>query len=189
MELVKAGPTICNLRVWEKAFELAVAVFRLAERIPPDIGLGLSGQMRVVALSIPSYIARGRSRGTNLEFLRGLYQARGALSVLKGRLSFYAELGFATDLELRRVDVQLREASRMIDFIIADLRRIRGLVAPRSTTEEIPGAAPVRRLAAAIAGRQPAGRWSLHLTRVENPPPPDSTIDLVESPRPAPIFQ
>jgi len=131
--------TISDLRVWEKAFELAAAVIRNAEKIPPDIGFGLSGQMRIVALSIPSYIARGHSRATSAEFLRGLYQARGALTVLKTRLTLCAELGFATDLETRRIGMQLRELRRMIDLVIDDLRGIRAPGGPRPRLKAIPG--------------------------------------------------
>ena len=152
-ELEKAVPTIGDLQVWVSAFELAVAVFKLAEKIPLDAGLGLSGQMRIVALSISSYIARGRSRATSQEFLRGLYQARGALSVLKRLVSFSAELGFAAELELRRVDLQLVEVGRMVDLAVADLRGAGDPVALKPPTKGIPVLRPVRRLAAAFAGR------------------------------------
>ncbi|HXI02908.1 MAG TPA: hypothetical protein VNI57_06985, partial [Candidatus Saccharimonadales bacterium] len=37
--------------LWEKSFELAVAIFTVADRIPAELGLSLSAQMRAAALS------------------------------------------------------------------------------------------------------------------------------------------
>lgn len=124
-ELRKSAPTVCDLRVWEQAFGLALSVFRIAEKIPPESCPGLSGELRIVALSIPSYIARGHSRATTEEFLRGLYQARDAASVLRARLYLCGQLDLATPLELRRVDAQRTEVSRLIDAHVDELRASR----------------------------------------------------------------
>ncbi|HZE89342.1 MAG TPA: four helix bundle protein [Verrucomicrobiae bacterium] len=134
-ELEKSAPTVCDLRVWEQAFELALGVFRIAEKIPLENCPGLSAELRVVALSIPSYIARGHSRATTREFLRGLYQARGALLVLRARLYLCGQLDLATPLELRRLDARRSEVSRLIETHVAELRGSREVAGlPTATT-------------------------------------------------------
>jgi four helix bundle protein len=137
-----------DLRVWEKAFELAVAIFKVADKIPQGMGMSLNSQMRVAALSIPSYIARGQSRATAKEFLRGLYLAQGALSELESHMFLCSELGYATDLELRRIDVQIREIRRMSSAIISRLRASIDGVSLQALSEEIARAIPADNAAA-----------------------------------------
>ncbi|MBI3449808.1 MAG: four helix bundle protein [Acidobacteria bacterium] len=131
-----------NLRVWEKSFELAVAIFKIADKIPQGLGISLNAQMRIAALSIPSYIARGQSRASGKEFLRGLYLAQGALSELETHLFLCAELGYATELEMRRVDVQIREIRRMSSSVISRLRAAAGSGSLQSLSEEIAAGIP-----------------------------------------------
>jgi four helix bundle protein len=131
-----------NLRVWEKSFELAVAIFKVADKIPQDLGISLNAQMRIAALSIPSYIARGQSRASGKEFLRGLYLAQGALSELETHLFLCAELGYASDLEMRRLDVQIRDLRRMSSTIISRLRAAVGGGSLQALSEEIARSIP-----------------------------------------------
>lgn len=129
-----------SLRVWEKSFELAVAIFKIADKIPQGLGISLNAQMRIAALSIPSYIARGQSRASGKEFLRGLYLAQGALSELETHMFLCSELGYANDLEMRRIDVQIREIRRMSAGIISRLRAAVGSGTLQALSEEIAGA-------------------------------------------------
>ncbi|HZE88175.1 MAG TPA: four helix bundle protein [Verrucomicrobiae bacterium] len=121
-EREKSAPTACDLPAWREAFDLAIRVFRVAENLPLDLGPRLSGQMRIIALSVPSYLARGHASSDRREFLRGAYQARAAVSLLKSSLSFCGEVGLATSLELRQVETQIRRVRRSIDVLVADLR-------------------------------------------------------------------
>jgi four helix bundle protein len=130
-------PGYRNLRVWEKSFELAVAIFKIADKIPMGLGLSLNAQMRVAALSIPSYIARSQSRHSGKEFLRGLYLSQGALSELETHVFLCSELGYATETEVRRVDAQIREIRRMTASIISRLRAALGTGSLQALSEEI----------------------------------------------------
>lgn len=111
-----------NLRVWEKSFELAVAVFKIADRIPETLGLTLSGEMRIAALSIPSQIARSQSKISNREYLRGLCHAQNALRQVESQVDLCEELGYASELEVRRIAGQAGEVRRMLSLVIARLR-------------------------------------------------------------------
>lgn len=132
-----SDPGYRNLRVWEKSFELAVAIFKIADKIPLGLGLSLSAQMRVAALSIPSYIARGQSRTSGKEFIRGLYLSQGALSELETHLFLCSELGYANEAEIRHVDSQIREIRKMTSSIISRLRAAVGTGSLQALSEEI----------------------------------------------------
>ncbi|MBR4828687.1 MAG: four helix bundle protein [Muribaculaceae bacterium] len=51
-----------KLTAWQKAKELAIAVYRLVTKFPQYEQYALSSQLRRAALSIPSNIAEGTSR-------------------------------------------------------------------------------------------------------------------------------
>jgi hypothetical protein len=91
----EAGP---QLWLWEKSFELAVAVFKVADRIPQSLGLTLNGQLSL---------------------------ALGSLSELERQLSLCCELGYASDLEERQLQMRIKELKRSATRL---LRRVRGLL-------------------------------------------------------------
>jgi four helix bundle protein len=58
-----------DLLVWQKAMDLAVRCYGVSRRMPRDEQPVLGYQIRKCAVSIPSNIAEGKSRG---RMLRGL---------------------------------------------------------------------------------------------------------------------
>jgi four helix bundle protein len=117
-------PGFRNLRVWEKSFELAVAIFKIADRIPEALGISLNGQMRIAALSIPSFLARSQAKVSNKDFLRGLCLSQNALSELETHMELCSELGYASELDMRRIGTQMKEVRRMTSIVISKLRAV-----------------------------------------------------------------
>jgi four helix bundle protein len=75
-----------DLQIWQKAMQLAVAVYRLTDAFPREERYGLTSQIRRSAVSIPSNIAEGQGR-TNLgEFRQFLGIARGSNCELQTQL-------------------------------------------------------------------------------------------------------
>jgi four helix bundle protein len=72
-----------DLRVWQQAMDLAMLVYRLTESFPKHELYGLTGQIRRAAISIPSNIAEGKGRRTDLDFSSFLFRARGSLLELE----------------------------------------------------------------------------------------------------------
>lgn len=58
-----------DLDAWIKSMELVTDTYRLANNFPKDEIYGLVSQMRRAAISIPSNIAEGGSRGSTKEFV------------------------------------------------------------------------------------------------------------------------
>jgi four helix bundle protein len=68
-----------ELQVWQKAHELALAVYRITERFPRSDQFGIVSQVRRSSSSVAANICENFGRGTTKEFLRSLQIARGEL--------------------------------------------------------------------------------------------------------------
>ena len=56
-----------ELRVWEKAVDFAVDVYKSTETLPSDERFGLTSQIRRASISIPNNIADGCGRNSENE--------------------------------------------------------------------------------------------------------------------------
>jgi len=65
-----------NLVVWQKAMELAVAVYHITSDFPKAEMYGLTAQMRRCAASLPSNIAEGSGRATRRDSAQFICIAR-----------------------------------------------------------------------------------------------------------------
>ena len=75
-----------ELIVWQKSIELVVAVYNLTAKFPKEEAYGLTSQMRRSAVSIPSNIAEGRSRGTKKDFTQFLRISYGSGAELETQI-------------------------------------------------------------------------------------------------------
>ncbi len=68
-----------KLEVYQKAMDLAEAIYKLTDKFPSNEQFGIISQLRRAALSIPLNISEGKGRYHTKIFLQFLYQARGSL--------------------------------------------------------------------------------------------------------------
>ena len=73
------GGTYQDLRVWQSAMELTTAVYHATRKFPADEIYGLSSQLRLASVSVPSNIAEGKGRSSDKELLQFLSRARGSI--------------------------------------------------------------------------------------------------------------
>src|SRR2546427_8050977 len=71
-----------QLKVWEKAHLLALAVYPITARFPREKTYGLTAQIRRAASSIPSNTAEGCGRDGDAELARFCIIARGSATEL-----------------------------------------------------------------------------------------------------------
>jgi four helix bundle protein len=75
-------------------------VYAQTRAFPPDERFGLTQQMRRSAVSIPSNIAEGAARGSDADFRRFLFIARGSAAELETQLLVATDLDYvATENE------------------------------------------------------------------------------------------
>jgi four helix bundle protein len=89
-----------DLRVWQKAMDLAEKVYRATEPFPKTEKYGLTSQLRRAAVSIPSNIAEGQGRTSKGEFRQFLGTARGSLLELETQLMLANRMCYLDDVEL-----------------------------------------------------------------------------------------
>ena len=75
-----------DLLVWQRAMDVAVAVYDLTRSYPQDELFGLTSQSRRAASSIAANIAEGYGRASKLSYLHFLKIARGSLKELETHL-------------------------------------------------------------------------------------------------------
>jgi four helix bundle protein len=90
-----------DLLAWQKAMELVEEVYNITKGFPQDERYGLTNQIRKAAVSIPSNIAEGQSRGSR-DFIRFLSIAHGSLSEVETQMEIALRLGYAKAAGLAR---------------------------------------------------------------------------------------
>lgn len=74
-----------DLRIWQQGMELVEMVYIEMKQMHKEELYGLTNQIKRAAVSVPSNIAEGHSRGTK-EFIRFLRIAQGSLVELETQL-------------------------------------------------------------------------------------------------------
>ena len=88
-----------DLDVWKEAITLVTAIYKLTADFPDTEKFGLVSQMRRAAVSIPSNIAEGASRGTTKEYIHFLNISLGSLSELETQIIIAHNLEFTSSTE------------------------------------------------------------------------------------------
>ena len=112
-----------RLRVAQRATLLAIAVYRLTSRFPPEERFGLAAQLRRAAVSIGSNIAEGCGRRRNGELLHFLYIASGSAREVAFQLHLAREFDYGDITELDQVLEEVDHIQRMLNRLTGFLRR------------------------------------------------------------------
>lgn len=107
-----------QLKVWQKALELTIEVYRLIRQLPKEENFAIANQMRRAAVSIPSNIAEGHGRDSNREFIQFLNIAKGSLYEIETQLIICSKLLYFDDNECKHALSLVSEISRMINSLI-----------------------------------------------------------------------
>ena len=102
-----------ELKIWHKAIDLAVAVYKATISYPADERFGLTSQIRRAAVSISSNIAEGAGRNSNKEFCNFLGIANGSAYELQTQLVISNKLNLLKDELLNDLLKQIEELQKM----------------------------------------------------------------------------
>ena len=83
-----------EMPVWQKAMDLADAIFSVTESLPKKEDYGLTSQMRKAALSVSGNIAEGFGRKHTKDKLQFYYASRGSLLETKNALIYGQRVGY-----------------------------------------------------------------------------------------------
>lgn len=110
-----------DLIVWQKAFQLALEVYRVTKKFPREELYGLVSQMRRAAFSIPSNIAEGYARYSTAEYKKFLKIAFASGAELETQLLIAKETKLINSGDFERIDKLLTEIMKMLNALIGKL--------------------------------------------------------------------
>ena len=110
-----------DLKVWQKAIQLARGVYDVTKRFPAQERFGLTNQIRRAAVSVSSNIAEGHAR-QGREFAHYLSIARGSLAESQSQLLLAVELNFVAKAQISPLLELITELLRMIASFASKLK-------------------------------------------------------------------
>ena len=111
-----------DLRVWQRAMDLAVGCYEITGSFPKDETYGLTSQIRRASTSIPANIAEGHGREHTGSFIQFSRIAQGSLKELETHLILAVRLGYLDEDKIRDVMSEIDELGKMIRSMIRRLQ-------------------------------------------------------------------
>jgi four helix bundle protein len=111
-----------DLRVWQAAMDLTVAVYAASSNFPQAELYGLTSQMRRAATSVPSNIAEGYGRESTKSYVHFLKTARDSLNELETQLILSERLKLATTVQVAPLLEAINAIGKMLNALIRSLQ-------------------------------------------------------------------
>jgi len=113
-----------DLRVWAKAHEMTLGVYRVTKQFPRDELFGLTSQMRRSASSIGANIAEGSGRRCDGDLTRFLHIARGSAAELEYHLLLARDLELIGKETFLSLTSQVDDVQRMLTGLIQQVQPV-----------------------------------------------------------------
>jgi four helix bundle protein len=107
-----------ELKVWHKAKELAVFLYKITRQGELAKDYGLSDQVRRSAVSIPSNIAEGDELDTDRQSIKYFYIAKGSAAELLTQSIIAHETGYLADQHFNHIQKECLSISSMLTRLI-----------------------------------------------------------------------
>lgn len=111
-----------KLKVWEKSHNLTLSIYKLTKEFSKDELYGLTNQMRRASSSIPTNIAEGCGRDSQVELARFFILAMGSSSELEYQLILARDLNYIEEEAYQDVLSELVEFRRMLNAFIQKIK-------------------------------------------------------------------
>ena len=110
-----------NLEIWQFGMQLVTDIYKIAALLPTDEKYGLKSQICRAAVSIPSNIAEGCSRNSDMDYRRFLEIALGSTFELETQALIMVNLNFVSTQQISETLSLLQREQKMIYSLIAKL--------------------------------------------------------------------
>ncbi len=111
-----------TLNIWQDSISIVKKVYKLAESLPLEEKYGLRSQICRAVISIPSNIAEGCSRNSQIDFKRFLEIAIGSSFELETQLTIIDELSLISSNEIAGLVYDINKLQKMINNLISKLK-------------------------------------------------------------------
>ncbi|MGA2624110.1 MAG: four helix bundle protein [Bacteroidota bacterium] len=112
-----------KLTIWRDGIEIVKQVYDLAKLLPKEEQYGLKAQMCRAAVSIPSNIAEGCSRNSEIEFKRFLELSMGSAFELETQIQILQELCLVPAEKVEKVAGLLTSEQKMTNALISKISK------------------------------------------------------------------
>jgi len=112
-----------DLLAWQKAVDLAEAVYRAPSLLPTEERYGLTSQMRRAVVSVSANIAEGQGRRTYGEFLNQLSVSHGSLRELETHVIIATRMGMLEGAMSQELLARTAEVGRLVRGLMNALER------------------------------------------------------------------
>ena len=102
-----------DLRVWQDAMDLCVALYKATTAFPSSEIYGLTSQMRRASVSIPSNIAEGYRR-SRAEYIRFVSISHGSAAELDTQLELAYRIGLLPEDQYQTLNQSLAAVGRQL---------------------------------------------------------------------------
>jgi four helix bundle protein len=110
-----------DLKVWQKAHQLTLAVYQLTASFPREELYGLRAQLRRAGSSIAANLAEGCGRNGDAELARFCSMAMGSASELEYHLLLARDLKLIPSKDYQALQERATELNRMLTALIQKL--------------------------------------------------------------------
>lgn len=110
-----------ELKVWQKAHQSTLDVYRITKSFPDTERFGLTSQLRRSCASIAANISEGCGRGSDKDFGRFLQMAMGSASESEYHILLSNDLGLMPKEEFDSLTRQIQEVKKMLASLIRRL--------------------------------------------------------------------
>ena len=110
-----------ELKVWQKAHQLTLEVYRITAAFPREELYGLTSQIRRACSSIAANLAEGCGRNGDMEFARFCSMAMGSASELEYHLLLAKDLKLIKPVDYQELDQRATELKRMLTALMQKL--------------------------------------------------------------------
>jgi four helix bundle protein len=111
-----------ELKVWQKAHRLTLAVYQCSTGFPVEERFGLTSQLRRCAASVAANLAEGCGRNGDPEFARFCSIALGSASELDYHLLLARDLDLLKSAQYTALAKSTNEIKRMLSSLIRTLK-------------------------------------------------------------------
>ncbi len=106
--------TFKNIKVWQKAHEMVLEIYKITKEFPSSEKYGLTAQLRRSAASVATNIVEGYKRRSDKDFAHFLNIADGSLEETKYNLLLACDLKYFGKNNYERLSALADEVGRML---------------------------------------------------------------------------
>jgi four helix bundle protein len=112
-----------KLDIWRNGIQLVKTIYSFSILLPAEEKFGIRSQICRAAVSVPSNIAEGCSRSSELEYKRFLEIAMGSLFEIETLLTVISELNMIEKDSVDEIMNQIQSEQRMINALISKIKK------------------------------------------------------------------